>query len=210
MTKVFHVSGCYEYSNWIPDVERVKSIEEADLVLIPGGADVSAHYYGEKQGPHLYSDPYADKIESEAFKKAQALGKPILGVCKGSQMVCAMSGGKVIQHQKNPAFIHEMHTADGKIIKVSSTHHNAMNPYGLPVDDYKILGWTTNASPFHLNGDNKESYVNGEKEVEVCYFNKTNALGIQLHPEMIYDADGFDETIEWCRETLSNFLNKKL
>ena len=87
MIKIYHVSNCRGYSNWMGDVTPVTKMSQADLVLLPGGADVQAVYYGEKQGKWLNSDPHSDRIEAEAFKNAVKLGIPIWGTCKGLKSI---------------------------------------------------------------------------------------------------------------------------
>jgi hypothetical protein len=103
-----------------------------------------------------------------------------------------------------------LQTYDGAKVKITSTHHNAMNPYRLPKEDYKLIAWTNTISPFHLNGEYRESYMQGEKEVEICYFRKTNALGIQGHPEMLYRKVGYHNTIRYCRGLVDKLLKGQL
>lgn len=210
MLKIYHVQGWNNYSNWVPDRQVVQRMEDADVVWFEGGEDVCPTMYNEKIGSHVHYNRQRDAYEKGIFEKAVALKKKIFGTCRGSQLICALSGGKVIQHQINPAYIHDMFTSAGKIIKTTSTHHNAMNPYTLPEKDYKILAWTEDICHFHLNGNDRESYRNGEKEVEVCYFRNTNALGFQGHPEMIYGEAKYEATIEYCRDILNKLVKGEL
>ena|SRR5690606_23968879 len=124
-----------------------------------------------------------------------------------------MAGGKLVQHQNNPG-THLMITSEGKVLMVSSTHHQAQYPFNLPENQYKILGWTDNMLQFHEGGNKEE--MNPPVECEVVYYPEIDALGIQPHPEFLYDEyhdkpyEGYEETIEWFRETLDKFLNNKL
>lgn len=209
--KILLAQGYTEYMNWIPNSKEVKSIEEADLVLFEGGADVSPHLYGESEHPKTMTQVIRDNYEVKLYKKAIELGKPVLGICRGSQLTCVMAGGKLVQHQNNPAFIHKMKTIDGEIL-VSSTHHQAQYPFNLPLEDFKILGCTENMLDFHEDGNEKE--LNPIVECEVVYYPKINALGIQPHPEMLWangkPKEGFEESIKWFQDTLDKFLKKEL
>lgn len=92
-----------------------------------------------------------------------------------------MNGGKLVQHQDNPLFIHNIKTYTDEDMLITSTHHQAAYPYNLKKDEYKILGWTTDISKFHQDGNQKELPL--DKEVEIVYYPKTRCLGIQGHPK---------------------------
>jgi gamma-glutamyl-gamma-aminobutyrate hydrolase PuuD len=208
--KIFHVNNQTEYSNWIPNAEISDDIQTADLVLFEGGEDVTPLIYGEPIGKHTSFNTKRDVKEVEIFAHALQLGKPILGVCRGSQLVCALSGGKLVQHQKNPSHIHNIYINDGEsIIPLTSTHHQAQYPFGLKDDEYKILAYTKDLCEYHLDGRDKE--LNPPKEVEICYYPKTNALAIQPHPEFLWDdRENYKDTFEYLHDIFNKFINKKL
>ena len=86
---------------WIELEDAAKAaaeILECDGLLLPGGADVSPALYGqtpsEKCGkPHLLRDAAEPKM-LEAFLST---GKPILGICRGAQMMNVCLGGTLHQ-----------------------------------------------------------------------------------------------------------------
>jgi gamma-glutamyl-gamma-aminobutyrate hydrolase PuuD len=213
--KVFIV-GYYcgaDYCNWM-ESEVVYDMKEADFVCFSGGEDVSPSLYHQKAHPTISANPFRDAVEIKAFKQALALHKPMLGICRGAQFLCVMAGGTLVQDQNNPAFVHPVKTYDNKKVLVSSTHHNAQYPWGLSKDEFKVIAWTENHSSFHKNGEDKE-IVNGivpnNMEVDIAYYPKIRALGIQNHPEMLYEHRFQDqriqESIEYSRGILTKLLN---
>ena len=206
--KIYHVQGWTEYSNWVENKEIVDNIEDADLVWFEGGSDVWPAMYDENIHPTTGFDKQRDLYEKKIYETAKELNIKCWGTCRGSQFLCVMSGGKLVQHQNNPSFIHPINTYKENIILASSTHHQAQFPYNLSKEEYKILGWTENMLPFHQGGDREE--LNPEKECEIVYYPKTDCLGIQMHPEMLYPDEKYKETIEFCRELLNDFMNNKL
>ncbi len=209
MSRKIYVIGANNYANWMQG-EIVDSIEEANLVVFTGGEDVTPAFYKEPKGKYTQNNPKRDDNENYAFDTCIKLGLPMVGICRGNQILTVFSGGRLIQHQENPKFIHSIKTYDNKELLVSSTHHQAAYPYDMDKDSYKLLGWTEDISKFHLNGLNEEISNKPFKEVEVIYFPKTNCLGIQPHPEMLYGNEEYKETIEYFRELLNKFLSKEL
>jgi putative glutamine amidotransferase len=84
MVKIYHASPWYNYSNWIKGATPVKKVEDANLVLFCGGTDVYAGRYGQKSHKFAeHPDHPRDEEEIALFKKATALGIPMLGICRG-------------------------------------------------------------------------------------------------------------------------------
>ncbi len=211
--KVYVVGGSYDYANWM-GMEVVRTSAEADVVLFTGGEDVHPDLYGEPMGNHTFSNFKRDVYESVEFQKAQDFGKHIIGICRGSQFVCVKSGGRLVQHQDNPHYIHPIKVGNGKKeILITSTHHQAQYPYDMPHGECKVIGWTEGISPFHLNGFNEPICKESElfREVEIAFYPKTKALGIQGHPEMMWSRrDSYKETFDYLHELLDKHLNNQL
>ena len=209
--KIYIVGGHgSNYANWMKGT-LVDTLDEADLVVFTGGEDVHPSLYNEPVGPRTMTNINRDLFEKRVFETAVKKNKKIIGICRGSQFTGAMSGARLIQHQDNPSYIHPIHTSNGKTIRITSTHHQAQFPYNLKDDEYKILGWTEGLSKVHLNGLDKEIAEVPFKEVEICYYPRTNVLAIQGHPEMIYNSkEQFSETFEYLDEILDKHMNDKL
>lgn len=212
MLKILLV-GNFNYVNWIEDYKLVDDIEDANLVFFTGGEDVDPSFYNEPKHIYTYSNTDRDIKEIEIFNKAQELGIKTVGVCRGSQLICTRAGGRLVQHQNNPGD-HLMVNHEGDPILVTSTHHQAAYPFNLTYDKYKILGWTQDMLSFHEDGMYNE--LDPLVECEVVYYPKINSLGIQPHPEMMWDTynnkpyDKYEESIKWFRNILNKFLDDKL
>ena len=206
--KIYIVGGGSEYANWTESKEVFK-MEDADLVLFTGGEDVDPSLYNRKSHPTTSSNLYRDKKEKSAFEQAKDLDKPMLGICRGSQLLCVLNGGILVQHQDNPAYIHKMHMHDGKDILISSTHHQAAFPYVMPADKYKILGWTNGISDFHY-GQSWLEELNPPRECEVVYYSENRCLGIQGHPELLYNREGGEPSITYLRGLLDKHMSNQI
>lgn len=207
---VYVVGGAMNYANWLPDAKVVKTLEEADLVMFTGGEDVDPSLYNKSKGEHTGSNLARDLMEKEVYEKATALGLPKIGICRGSQFLCVMAGGELVQHQLNPGRMHTIQTKYHGEINISSTHHQAAYPFNLPRYSYEILGWTKDASPFHLDGEAKE--LAPTLECEIVHYRSANALGIQGHPEFDYyrNDPANADSMKVLKTIFTNFINNNL
>lgn len=164
-----------------------KDPKSVALVVFTGGEDVDPKVYGEARNPKTYCNPHRDAEEMAIFKRARELNIPIVGICRGSQFLCAMAGGKLVQHLVGHSQYHNVRTDDGRLIMVSSTHHQMQ----LPPKDAIPLAW---AEPRLSKVYEGPAGVNYEPELEYdcVYYPNINAIGMQYHPEyMDSDTEGF-------------------
>ena len=204
--KIYVVGPSKGYARWI-DCEVVNNFNDADIIMFTGGEDVSPVIYREPANIRTYSNENRDIYEMGFFNRAVTEKKHILGICRGAQFLCAMSGGRLVQHQENPHHIHQITTSEGHSIPITSTHHQAMYPYDMKEEHYEVLAYTNNISKIHQDGHGKEISDTPFNEVEICYFPVTKALGIQGHPEnMDIRSDG----VKYFQQLLTKFLDNKI
>jgi gamma-glutamyl-gamma-aminobutyrate hydrolase PuuD len=192
--------------HWIPDGEYVNSIEEADLVMVPGGSDIDPRIYGETV-VHPRSWGYTRMESDDTLKrilKAIELKKHIFGICKGIQYGCAVSGGKLVQDISHPGS-HPVHTRENISFNVNSMHHQMCYPFNLPKKDYQILAWADKLSDRHEDGSQKQMSLTVEPEF--LHFKKTRFLGTKYHPEAM---PANSKALEFTLDTLYSFLKNKL
>lgn len=218
--KIYCSYGHRHEANWLVGSQgfgQVASPSEAALLLIGGGADIDATLYTDKISKytgHFVND--RDKTEVADFKAAQDLGIKTIGICRGAQMICALSGGYLVQHVTNHCGDHDIEYLDGSVRGVSSLHHQMLFPYDLPKEDYEVLAWSRgNRSRMYVINDDlvytaDKLPFEGFKEPEIVWFKKTNALAIQGHPEFMYRYKEHAEDMEKITEIFELFYNDGL
>ena len=119
-------------------------LEDLDGLLLPGGPDVDPALYGEDHGPDLGSvDAELDRFEIDLVRRAVAGKLPVLGICRGQQVINVALGGTLHQHLPG----HDKHglprshlahqidvetdselgtAAAGEPVMVNSLHHQAI------------------------------------------------------------------------------------
>lgn len=118
----------------------------ADGILFTGGAaDVDPALYGEEVRGAKGSDPELDAMECELYRAFLAAKKPMLGICRGIQIMNVAAGGSLVQdipsevgegHGVNSR--HTVHAVEGSVprqlfgewIETNSYHHEAVKRCG--------------------------------------------------------------------------------
>jgi Predicted glutamine amidotransferases len=171
---ISHCGGEYVFST------NINLSENCDGLLLLGGGDVQAHLYEQESISCFQIDPLRDSDEIALIHKFEKSRRPILGICRGTQIINVAFGGTLIQdissadrHVHIPETGDQVHsvTAEefsflyeiyGKSFSVNSAHHQAVDKVA---NDFLI---TT------ISNDNIiESIENQEKKV----------YGVQFHPE---------------------------
>ncbi|HXP18043.1 MAG TPA: gamma-glutamyl-gamma-aminobutyrate hydrolase family protein [Streptosporangiaceae bacterium] len=81
----------------LPAVDDV--VHRLDGLIISGGPDVEPVHYGEEPGPNTtVVRPDRDAAELALFRRAIAAEIPVLGICRGMQLMNVALGGSLIQH----------------------------------------------------------------------------------------------------------------
>jgi putative glutamine amidotransferase len=75
--------------------DRPFPIERLDGLVVGGGDDIDAALYGGTTEPTTRIDPERDRLELRALEWADRLGLPVLGICRGSQMINVHRGGSL-------------------------------------------------------------------------------------------------------------------
>ena len=68
-----------------------------DLLLLPGGGDFDPAFYGEKNAGAKPSDGMLDLMQFQLLQLALVRQKPVIGICKGMQLIHVFFGGRLLQ-----------------------------------------------------------------------------------------------------------------
>ena len=112
----------------------------ADAVILLGGSDINPRYYGQEPRHAQRPDSDRDRIEWALARRAILDELPLLGICRGHQMLAVAHGGQLHQDVVRDGATHTRHTGtrhaltrvDRRLAKylptttVNSLHHQAV------------------------------------------------------------------------------------
>lgn len=210
MKKIYSAvyAGFHPLDAFFPDFECVtvidpEEIKEPGILILHGGGDISPSFY--KQTPNTHNGgsrvpSQRDAIEAALANKCKELGYPVFGICRGAQLLCALSGGTLVQHVTNHSGSHNVQTHDDQLFTVNSIHHQMQLPEG---SKHKVLAVVPERlSSVFVGEDNKS--LNVTEEVEAVYYPEYNGLAFQWHPEMM---GANSPANKWVRKQIKDFWN---
>jgi gamma-glutamyl-gamma-aminobutyrate hydrolase PuuD len=185
------------------DEQKVVDHKGRKVLVLWGGEDISPSIYGQKKEKETHASErlgLRDILEIELAKEAKRMHIPILGICRGAQLMCAMAGGSLIQHVIGHAGPdHAISTKSGVECVTNSVHHQMMNP---DRTNHELIAWAKEKiSPVYINYPN--AYLKDWLEPEIVYFPEWNALCIQGHPEYSSASDPF---VDYCEQLILKYL----
>lgn len=169
-----------------PDEAAARELcEIADGLLLTGGADVAPVYYGEAAMTECGKvDTWRDETELAYAKAFLAAKKPIMGICRGMQLLNVALGGTLYQDipaqlgYEHPHAAHEVVASEvselsrlfGRRFTVNSYHHQAV----------KTLGEGLVADAV---------FAEDERLVEAMHHTELPVAAYQWHPERMRGKD---------------------
>lgn len=112
-----------------------------DALLLPGGGDLEPWRYGQENTASRDLEPERDEAELRLLQDFTAAGKPVLGVCRGLQVINVFFGGTLVQdvpghgRLEGADRLHAVRTDGawalwGEGLTVNSAHHQAADRLG--------------------------------------------------------------------------------
>lgn len=170
-------------------------MESLDGLLLPGGADVSPHMYGEEPIRQVtFSRMADDRFEAALIEAARVQGKPVFGICRGLQVLNIVLGGTLYQdlHGQNAAEL--CHCQDTAIWE-EGTH-------SISVKEDTVLSGILGAPKLLVNSYHHQAVKDLAQElvvsatsadgiVEAAETPDGMVIGVQWHPERMTDQERF-------------------
>lgn len=180
----------------LADMEPVETVSVQDALLcdgliLPGGADVDPTLYGQENVACKQVDGETDRLQLEVCRGFMEAGKPILGICKGHQLLNVCLGGTLWQdipeeprHGWNHGDrVHPTRAEPGSWLErvygrefvTNSCHHQGIHQLG------------TGLIPIQYSDDGV---------LEGIIHESLPILGVQWHPERMCGALRREDTVD--------------
>ena len=167
--------------------------DQYDGLLLPGGCDVNPSRYGKDRIPQETVDDDLDDLQFDTLDRFLRAGKPVLGICRGHQLLNVAFGGTLIQHL--PGAEKHMSLASGE-----DNIHPVRIEKGSFLDRIYGTGCIVNSSHHQgadAPGEGFRVVMRSEDGViEAIEHNTLPVWGVQWHPERMCFAHKRDDTAD--------------
>lgn len=157
-------------------------VQDLDLLILKGGADVSFNAQGQFSYMTGASNPFLEYFDEHILPEYIERRIPIFGICRGMQALNVMFGGTLKHHlyfhptngQDRSYKVHHVTNKDKEhLFKVNSIHHQCVKELG---EGLRPLLYSTNEKAEKLG------------HIEAFEHETLPIVAVQWHPEEIMDS----------------------
>ena len=217
---------CIRLSVWLAggkarriSVKHNWPIDQINALVVSGGDDIHPSLYGEDEAPKAHYDPERDALEQAHIEWALQHRLPMLGICRGTQLINVSQGGSLFQDirarrkltsnwgtvlPRKTAALRDSSCLASVVkasrLRINSLHHQAIDNLGsnIRIVARDLDGFVQAIEPIEPIEPIDPIESNGE-----CHW-----LGVQWHPEYLLYRPQHLRLFKWLVQQCRNQLEK--
>lgn len=161
------------------------------VVLIGGVNDLDPSFYNQENTGATGCNIAQDRFELAILKEALKQSKPVLGICRGMQLINVYFGGSLIQdlensdlhlqYPKQEELVHSIQIQNSRFFRdsnilINSVHHQACD---------------------QVPNELQITAISDDNIIEMIEHKTLPILGVQWHPECIAETDFSKQIMNW-------------
>ena len=167
--------------------------DEYDGLLLPGGWDVNPSRYGKNRIPEETVDDELDALQFDVLERFLEAGKPVLGICRGHQLLNIAFGGTLVQHLPGAENHMSLPSGEDNVHKAQIKQGSFLFPVygsGCCVNSSHHQGIETPGEGIRVAARAEDGVI------EAIEHQSRLVWGVQWHPERMCFAHRRDDTVD--------------
>ncbi|MEM5583883.1 gamma-glutamyl-gamma-aminobutyrate hydrolase family protein [Roseibium sp. AS2] len=177
--------------------------DQFDGLIAGGGDDISATLYGGELTPDVRLDPERDALETRLISAAVERGIPVLGICRGAQMINVSFGGS-------------LHTDVWEVFVKAPKLRTVLPRKKVNINRRTWLSAVLDCNPCRVNALHHQSVKDLGRGLKVSAVDdfgiiqaiegtfETQVIGVQWHPELMPFSHSQTDLFTWFANSARN------
>ncbi len=191
----------------VPASEQIDDLDDVllrlDALIFSGGGDIDPRLLGEEPEPGLGDTcPKRDMQELVLMRRALDKQMPVLGICRGVQMIAAALGGKLIQDLESRVESQESNVQcsmlNAQCIKHSQKEERHIATHSVNIVPDSLLHTIFGCDSLEVNSFHHQAVATPGRGMKVCAQSPDgvieaiesteykSVIGVQWHPESFF------------------------
>ena len=164
------------------------SIEDYELLILPGGGDIHPSFFNQTNTASRNLDYELDRAQFKLLDMFINADKPVLGICKGMQLINVYFGGNILQDMDaDQLAIHSYQDADSYHLIFFNSLSPAPSRFGFPFSPGKMqVNSAHHQCIDHLGQGLTTLQYSLDYVPETIAHMHLPVLGLQWHPERLF------------------------
>lgn len=184
-------------------------VDSCDLLILPGGGDIDPSFFHQNNTSSKNVDFILDNVQFSFLEAFVKMNKPVIGICKGMQLINVYFGGSLTQNLSDSSRRIHTYLDQDKYHEIMPVSHFPVShrfSWLCTFPKNLIVNSAHHQSIHNLGNNLYPVHVAKDDVIESICHRTLPIVGVQWHPERLY-VDGLNQLTPLTTKLFSSLLN---
>ena len=165
-------------------------VDSCDMLILPGGGDIDPSFFHQNNTDSHNVDFILDNVQFSFLEAFVKMEKPVIGICKGMQLINVYFGGNLTQNLSSSSLsIHAYNEGDKyhSIMALNNPTEHFFHHWNFP--EHLFVNSAHHQAISQIGHNLCPLYISTDHIIEMICHRTLPILGIQWHPERLFIDD---------------------